>query len=88
MDSMLIGLFSVATRMPALNFDSLNGSLDSSRLINFGNTNSADSNVVNRSLHSMHSLLLRVWYPSPANLESTTLVSWLPQNGQYIEVTY
>ena len=75
-DSLLIGLFSVATSIPDLNFDSLKGSLDSSRLINFGNNNSADSYVVNLSPHSMHSLLLLVWYPSPANLESTTLVSW------------
>ena len=60
MVSILIGLFSVATSIPDLSFDSLKGSLDSSLLINFGNTNSADSNVVNRSLHSVHSLLLRV----------------------------
>ena len=60
MYSLLIGLFSVATRIPALSFDSLKGSLDSSLLINFGNTNSADSNVVNLSPHAIHSLLLRV----------------------------
>ena len=41
-DSLLIGLFSVATSIPDLNFDSLKGSLDSSRLINFGNNNSDD----------------------------------------------
>ena len=59
-DSLLIGLFSVATSIPDLNFDSLKGSLDSSRLMSFGNNNSADSYVVNLSLHSMHSLLLLV----------------------------
>ena len=57
---MLICRFSVAVRIPLLSFDSSNGSLDLSRFINFGNSNSADSNVVNLSVHFIHSRRLLV----------------------------
>jgi hypothetical protein len=49
-----------------------------------GITNSAISNVVKRSLHTVHSLLRLTWLPSATRRESITLVSCTEQKGQNI----
>src|ERR1700679_1682185 len=62
------------------------GSRLRSPLTTVGRSNSAVSNVVNRSVHARHSRRLRICRPSPARRESITLVSVWPQNGQCIGV--
>src|SRR5690554_8068226 len=84
MASKLTGRFSNARNKPFLNLSSLNGSRVPSDLITRGITNSAVSNVVKRSLHSVHSRRRRTDAPSLTSRESITLVSSVPQKGQCI----
>src|ERR1700722_5185631 len=82
------GRFSSAFCMPVSNFFSSKGSRVRSPLTTVGKSNSAASNVVNRSVHARHSRRLRICRPSPARRESITLVSVWPQNGQCIGATH
>src|SRR5690554_5384273 len=83
MASKLTGRFSNARNKPFLNLSSLNGSRVASDLITRGITNLAVSNVVKRSLHSVHSRRRRIDAPPLTSHQSITLVSGIAQEGLF-----